>query len=103
MLSVRCFLAFLPAGALSSQPPPATSSTPPREWQLTFAPISHLLDNNDNFSRHGRSLAVDIPPTSPSPQPLPAPPPAIPARQASRPSHQPARRRLRRRPLVPLP
>jgi hypothetical protein len=60
MFSVRYFVAFLLAGALSSQPPPTTtSSTPPGEWQLTFAPISHLLDNNDNFSRDDRFLAVD--------------------------------------------
>lgn len=31
----------------------------PGEWQLTSSPISHLLDNNDNFSRDDRFLVVD--------------------------------------------
>ncbi len=29
------------------------------EWQLTFSPINHALDNNDNFSRDDRFLVVD--------------------------------------------
>lgn len=29
------------------------------EWQVTFSPISKLLDNNDNFSRDGRFLVYD--------------------------------------------
>ncbi|MBI5085142.1 MAG: DUF3748 domain-containing protein [Acidobacteria bacterium] len=29
------------------------------EWQLTFSPISKLLDNNDNFSRDDRFLVFD--------------------------------------------
>jgi len=29
------------------------------EWQLTFTPINHALDNNDNFSRDDRFLVVD--------------------------------------------
>jgi hypothetical protein len=29
------------------------------EWQLTFSPISKLLDNNDNFSRDNRFLVFD--------------------------------------------
>ncbi|MEK7408846.1 MAG: DUF3748 domain-containing protein [Acidobacteriota bacterium] len=29
------------------------------EWQLTFSPISKLLDNNDNFSRDNRFLVYD--------------------------------------------
>lgn len=29
------------------------------EWQLTYSPISKLLDNNDNFSADGRFLVFD--------------------------------------------
>lgn len=29
------------------------------EWQLTFSPVSHLLDNNDNFSKDSRYLVFD--------------------------------------------
>jgi hypothetical protein len=29
------------------------------EWQLTFSPISKLLDNNDNFSRDNRFIVFD--------------------------------------------
>jgi len=35
------------------------SMASPGEWQLTFSPMSHLLDNNDNFSRDSRHLAFD--------------------------------------------
>ncbi|MCC6862321.1 MAG: DUF3748 domain-containing protein, partial [Bryobacterales bacterium] len=29
------------------------------EWQVTFAPVNHLLDNNDNFSKDDRYLCYD--------------------------------------------
>jgi len=37
----------------------AVAQTAGPEWQLTFSPISKLLDNNDNFSRDGRFLVYD--------------------------------------------
>jgi hypothetical protein len=42
-----------------SADPPRRADSIPGEWQLTFTPISHLLDNNDNFSRDDRFLVVD--------------------------------------------
>jgi len=38
---------------------PAVHAQQPLEWQLTFSPINHALDNNDNFSRDDRFLVVD--------------------------------------------
>jgi len=49
-LSLACIL----AGQSRRSADPA-----PSEWQLTYSPISHLLDNNDNFSRDDRFLVVD--------------------------------------------
>jgi hypothetical protein len=48
------WIAFLPR-AWSQRP----ADPAPGEWQLTASPISHLLDNNDNFSRDDRFLVVD--------------------------------------------
>ena len=48
--------------ALALQPwgrNPAVHAQQPLEWQLTFSPINHALDNNDNFSRDDRFLVVD--------------------------------------------
>lgn len=56
-----------PLSAPAQQPIPAktkpsivrAADPAPGEWQLTSSPISHLLDNNDNFSRDDRFLVVD--------------------------------------------
>jgi hypothetical protein len=46
-------LALVALGALRA------ADEPGAEWQLTFSPISKLLDNNDNFSRDNRFLVFD--------------------------------------------
>lgn len=46
-------LAWVAVGALRAADEPAG------EWQLTYSPISKLLDNNDNFSRDNRFLVYD--------------------------------------------
>lgn len=43
----------------AADPPRRPADAPAGEWQLTYSPISHLLDNNDNFSHDDRFLAVD--------------------------------------------
>lgn len=52
---------FAASGLISTLPagPPPQANGPGGEWQLTFTPVSHLLDNNDNFSRDDRFLVVD--------------------------------------------
>jgi uncharacterized protein (TIGR03437 family) len=44
---------------LAADRAPAAAAYTPAEWQLTFSPISKLLDNNDNWSRDDRFLAFD--------------------------------------------
>lgn len=38
---------------------PACAANEPGEWQVTFSPISHNLDNNDNFSIDNLFLSID--------------------------------------------
>ncbi len=58
MPTLRLVLLLTVAGSLVSVES-QQSAPPPGEWQHTSTPISHLLDNNDNFSRDDRFLAVD--------------------------------------------
>lgn len=44
---------------LQSRGPAIVFAQEGAEWQLTFTPINHALDNNDNFSRDDRFLVVD--------------------------------------------
>lgn len=62
MLSQRVVIGLLVlslslAQALYASPVCATSE--PGEWQVTFSPISHNLDNNDNFSIDNLYLGID--------------------------------------------
>ena len=38
---------------------PVCTQWEPGEWQVTFSPISHNLDNNDNFSLDNQFLSID--------------------------------------------
>jgi hypothetical protein len=60
MWNWRLSIGFALTGVLlAADPPRRPADAPAGEWQLTYSPISHLLDNNDNFSRDDRFLAVD--------------------------------------------
>ena len=60
MFTRRFWIAVTLSGLLSAADSPRRAADPATpEWQLTYSPISHLLDNNDNFSRDDRFLVVD--------------------------------------------
>lgn len=52
-------LAAIPVILIPVTAPPRVSAQDGGEWQITFSPVSKLLDNNDNFSRDDRFLVVD--------------------------------------------
>lgn len=56
ILAVLCILCLV---ALSSFLTPGTVGAEGKEKQLTFSPINHLLDNNDNFSKDDQFLCYD--------------------------------------------
>lgn len=60
MFTRRFWIAVTLSGLLTAADSPRRGADPATpEWQLTYSPISHLLDNNDNFSRDDRFLVVD--------------------------------------------
>ncbi len=64
MNSIRLLLIAAVAAALAfilkpGRGPSVALAQQNLEWQLTFTPINHALDNNDNFSRDDRFLVVD--------------------------------------------
>ena len=59
-VSVLVVLSVVLVLGLSGGPPRINSAaSTPTEWQLTFTPMTHILDNNDNYSKDNRFLSYD--------------------------------------------